>query len=256
MPVVNSGVLDGARRIGAKVRELTIDGGLPGAPLGFRMRGAAAAGPPLTGTWKTGDEVRDRAGNIFMCTAGGTPGTWIANPARLAALLMPTGATAETFPYRTCAGTPGGPSSGQVTCAAIPMIAGVPVNNLSFAVFSAAATVTNGWYALLDSGLVVRAVSAAQSSGQWGSGTVGTAVTLPLTGGYTTTYSGLYYVAVSTTAATPAKFYVFSGLSSSPLGLTPVLCGISGTQSAPPAIGATMSALTANGGFYYYAYTS
>jgi hypothetical protein len=253
---INNGVLDGVRRIGAKVRDLTIDGQIPGASLGFRMRGANTAGPPLTGTWKTGDETRDRAGNIFICTAGGRPGAWVANYAQLAGLLMPTGATAETFPYRTCAGTPGGPSSGQVTCAAIPMIAGVAVNNLTFTVFSAAVTVTNGWYALLDSGLVVRAVSAAQSSGQWGSGTVGTGVTLPLTGGYATAYSGLYYVAVSTTAATPAKFYVFSGLSSSPLGLTPVLCGISGTQSAPPAIGATMSALTANGGFYYYAYTS
>jgi len=78
MPVINNGVLDGVRRIGAKVRELTIDGGAPGAPLGFRMRGATQSGPPTTGTWKAGDEVRDRAGNILICTVGGTglAATW------------------------------------------------------------------------------------------------------------------------------------------------------------------------------------
>jgi hypothetical protein len=76
MPVINGGVLDGVRRIGAKVRDLVIDGGLPGAPLGYRLRGATQTGAPATGTWRTGDQVPDRAGSIWICTAGGTPGTW------------------------------------------------------------------------------------------------------------------------------------------------------------------------------------
>lgn len=69
---LNGGVLDGIRRIGAKVRELTIDGGIPGVPLGFRLRGATRSGAPQTGTWKAGDLVPDRAGAIWICTAGGT----------------------------------------------------------------------------------------------------------------------------------------------------------------------------------------
>ena len=55
MPNVNGGVLDGVRRIGAKVRDLVIDGGVPGAPLGYRLRGATTAGSPTSGTWKAGD---------------------------------------------------------------------------------------------------------------------------------------------------------------------------------------------------------
>lgn len=76
MPNVNGGVLDGVRRIGARVRDLVVDGGMPGAPLGFRIRGATQSGPPASGTWKAGDETHDRAGNIWICTAAGTPGAW------------------------------------------------------------------------------------------------------------------------------------------------------------------------------------
>lgn len=76
MSTLNPGVLDGLRRIGAKIRELALDGGIPGAPLGMRFRGATASGPPVTGTWKPGDTVTDRAGRTWVCTAGGTPGAW------------------------------------------------------------------------------------------------------------------------------------------------------------------------------------
>jgi hypothetical protein len=76
---LNNGVLDGIRRIGGRFRDITIDGGLPGAPLGFRLRGANTSGAPTTGTWKAGDETRDRGGNIYICTSGGTgaAATWV-----------------------------------------------------------------------------------------------------------------------------------------------------------------------------------
>lgn len=82
---INNGVLDGVRRIGAKVRDLTVDGGLPGAPMGFRLRGATKAGPPTIGTWKAGDEVRDRTGAIWIATTNGTglAANWL-NPLRAA----------------------------------------------------------------------------------------------------------------------------------------------------------------------------
>jgi hypothetical protein len=76
MPNINTGILDGVRRIGAKFRELTIDGGIPGAPLGMRIRGATTSGPPTTGSWRAGDEVSDRTGIQWTCTVSGTPGTW------------------------------------------------------------------------------------------------------------------------------------------------------------------------------------
>jgi hypothetical protein len=72
MATGNNGLLDGVRRIGGKFRDLTIDGGLPGAPLGFRIRGATKSGPPVTGTWKAGDQVPDRSGTVWTCVTGGT----------------------------------------------------------------------------------------------------------------------------------------------------------------------------------------
>lgn len=77
MPNINNGILDGVRRIGGRFRDLVVNGGLPGAPLGYRLRGATPSGPPATGTWKAGDEVPDRTGIDWLCTAGGTPGTWV-----------------------------------------------------------------------------------------------------------------------------------------------------------------------------------
>ena len=76
MGTINNGLLDGARRIAGKFRDLDIGGGLPGAPLGLRLRGATKSGPPASGTWRVGDTVTDRAGALWTCTAGGTPGTW------------------------------------------------------------------------------------------------------------------------------------------------------------------------------------
>ena len=36
----------------------------------------ATVGAPTTGTWAAGDAVQDAAGAWWLCTAGGTPGTW------------------------------------------------------------------------------------------------------------------------------------------------------------------------------------
>ena len=41
----------------------------------------ATTGAPTTGTWATGDVVLDSAGRWYLCSAGGTPGTWT-TPAR------------------------------------------------------------------------------------------------------------------------------------------------------------------------------
>ncbi|SBT64211.1 hypothetical protein GA0070622_1181 [Micromonospora sediminicola] len=44
---------------------------------GVNFRGQkSGTGAPTTGTWVTGDAVVDSAGVLWLCTAGGTPGTW------------------------------------------------------------------------------------------------------------------------------------------------------------------------------------
>ena len=50
--------------------------GLTGAVAGTRLAGGTASGAPTTGTFLTGDVVPDQSGSIWVCTAGGTPGTW------------------------------------------------------------------------------------------------------------------------------------------------------------------------------------
>ena len=50
--------------------------GLTGATTATRYVGGTASGAPGSGTFATGDYVIDQSGSIWICTAGGTPGTW------------------------------------------------------------------------------------------------------------------------------------------------------------------------------------
>lgn len=51
--------------------------GLTGATTATRYVGGTASGAPASGTFVTGDFVVTQSGTIYVCTAGGTPGTWI-----------------------------------------------------------------------------------------------------------------------------------------------------------------------------------
>lgn len=53
--------------------------GLTGATAASRYVGATASGAPASGTFATGDFVVDQTGVFWICTAGGSPGTWV-NP--------------------------------------------------------------------------------------------------------------------------------------------------------------------------------
>ena len=116
--------------------------------------------------------------------------------------LAPSGATGETFPRTMAQAYFSSLTSSVVYMSAIPLPGNLTVNDITMQVGGAAFTladVSHGWYALTDSSRIVRAVSADQTSGNWGS--TFTAVTLPVTSGgtYTTTYAGLYYVALCIT---------------------------------------------------------
>jgi hypothetical protein len=52
--------------------------GLTGATTLTRYVGGTAGGPPTSGTFLAGDYVIDNSGNIWVCTTGGTSGTWAA----------------------------------------------------------------------------------------------------------------------------------------------------------------------------------
>lgn len=50
--------------------------GLTGATAATRWVGATTTLPPVSGTFAIGDYVTTRDGNVYICTAAGTPGTW------------------------------------------------------------------------------------------------------------------------------------------------------------------------------------
>lgn len=51
--------------------------GLAGSTAASRYVGATTSGAPGSGTYNTGDFVIDRTGLVWVCTAGGSPGTWV-----------------------------------------------------------------------------------------------------------------------------------------------------------------------------------
>jgi len=50
---------------------------LPGAIAPTRYAGGTVSGAPVTGTFQLGDFIVDESGAIWVCTAAGTPGTWV-----------------------------------------------------------------------------------------------------------------------------------------------------------------------------------
>jgi hypothetical protein len=171
--------------------------------------------------------------------------------------LAPSGATGETFP-RQYGNAYLVPVSQQVYVSAIGLPAGLAVNSITMDVGgTAAATVTHGWYALLDSARVVRAVTADQTGGNW-TATFAAVTLSAAASAYTTTYSGLYYVAFCITATTLPQLVNGLTSTSNAAGLAPILCGTSGaaTTTVPPALAATLGAVTFVAGDRFYAYTS
>ena len=182
------------------------------------------------------------------------------NYADLSLWLAPTGATGETFPRTLGQSYFSGLASTVVYMSAIPLPGGLKVSNITMQVGGSAFTtvdVTHGWYALTDSSRIVRAVSADQTSGNWGS--TFTQVTLPVTSGgtYTTTYGGLYYVALSITfTGGSGEFPALPAVVGNVNSIAPTLSGTASSPCSPPSLGGTLSSITYVGADRFYAYTS
>ena len=175
--------------------------------------------------------------------------------------LAPSGATGETFPRQEATTYLSSLTSEAVYCSAIPLPGGLTVNNISMVLGGSAFTtvdVTHGWYALLDSSRIVRAVSADQTSGNWG--TTFTTYTLPVTSGgtYTTTYGGLYYTALCITfTAASGEFVAGPSTIGGVGGVAPILSGTSSTlMTTPPGLGGTITTISNIPADRFYAWTT
>jgi hypothetical protein len=176
--------------------------------------------------------------------------------------LAPSGATGETFTRTMGTTYLSSLTSEQVYVSAIPLPVGLTVNNISLQLGNAQFTVvdvTHGWYALLDSSRIVRAVSADQTSGNWGPGSANSPVTLSVSASnYATTYAGLYYIALCITFTGSSGEFVAGPASIGGVGgVAPILSGTSSaSQTSPPVTGTTMGSITNVPADRFYAYTS
>jgi hypothetical protein len=164
----------------------------------------------------------------------------------------PGAIVAETFPRIDSAGSQA-LTSGVLAICGISLPQYLTVTTITMATKgTAAGTVTAGWYVLLDSGLVVRGVTANQTSG-WGA--INTAYAYNLTTPYVTTYTGLYFVGMSVTCGTPPAMVTATAMAAPLAALPPVLCATlsTGYTSTPPAVTTTLSGVTPNANMTLYA---
>ena len=113
-------------------------------------------------------------------------------------------AIAETVPAGAGFGATTGGASGVVHLHGIYLPKGVTITTITFVSgATAAVTPTNQWFALCDSSRTVLRVTANDTTTAWGSSTV---KSLNLTSTFTTTYSGLHYLACCVTATTVPSF--------------------------------------------------
>lgn len=177
------------------------------------------------------------------------------NYANLSVLLAPSGATGETHPRSSNSQYTAVLTTQQSYVSAIPLLAGLTVSNLGVLIGSTGFTgVNHGWLALLDKNLVVRAVTGDQTSSF---GSANTALQLAAGVPYTTTYTGIHYIAMCATASGMGTLALGPAPLNGSVTTPPVLSGTStGSLTTPPTTGTTLAAITPSGSLRFYGYTA
>lgn len=116
----------------------------------------------------------------------------------------PAGCIAQTMPWWYVSGSTIAAASGTLYLHAVTLPGGVQVSDLTFAIGSTSgATLTHGWYVLLNSSLLQVAHTADQTSGSL---TGGTAVAKALVTPYTPAVTAPYYIGYMVVAGTQPAF--------------------------------------------------
>jgi hypothetical protein len=185
-------------------------------------------------------------------------GSWAAVPAPAPITsLMPAGWKAETFPRATTPNVGGVTTSlsqGQVYVAALYLAANTVVNSISFMKNDTGYTFTHQWFSLLDSNRVQLATTVDDLAALWNTGNSLKSLPIARTAAgaassFTTTYSGLHYVACSleTTLGVPKHtgIQLLDEVAGSGAGFAPIICGFGEIiTGGPPAFPKTYSAFT------------
>lgn len=169
--------------------------------------------------------------------------------------LAPTGAVAETFP-RVAGGAQSitiATVSGTTYMTAIYLPINTVVNAVNVVVGSTPSSndVTINWAALCDNTRKVLAVSANATAQLTPAGEVNA---LSLSAAFTTTYSGLYYIAYTVGATTTQPTLVGNTAAGTELNKqVPIVSGTSSTTATatPPAVATVLGAITATSSTIY-----
>lgn len=173
----------------------------------------------------------------------------------LAVPIPPTSAVAETVPrYAGADSVTVATVSGTVYMQAVYLPNNTVVNNITAVVGSTASTndVTINWAALCDNTRKVLAVSANATAQLTPAGFNNT---LAMGSAFTTQYAGLYYVAYTVGVTTTQPTLCGRVAAGTELSkIVPILQGTSSTAgtATPPAVGATLGAITATVNTLYF----
>lgn len=233
---------------------------ITGATTGTRYVGGTVAGAPITGTFVTADYVVDQGGLIWICTSGGSPGTWqMVNARTLRDQYTGLNGTLGETLIRSSQMNQGTTiSSGTLRLTAVSLWEGATVGHISYCSASTAASgPTHWWFGLYDNNLNQLAVTADQGTNSWASNNYKSLAVATVASGaassFTTTYTGLYYSGVMVAAGTVPTLVGTLHLNGSLLNQSPLWQGTSDTGlTTPPAFPHQGTAITVDNGNLTY----
>ena len=139
-------------------------------------------------------------------------------------------------------------SSGVMSVMQVPLRQGETISSMVlYTSGTAGASITHGWYVLLDENLKVLGVTADQTAGgKWTS--TATAYSLGFTSPFVTPYAGIYYVGVMLAGTTMPNFLGSPSLASGAnQTILPAVTGQIGTGlTTPPTVGSSYSSIGGN----------
>lgn len=125
--------------------------GLTGATTASRYVGATAGGPPTSGTFSTLDWAMDPNGFVWICTSGGSQGTWVMAAGNVPWLPADDGFAAAAFDP-AIAPSNGGPAAGVLGITRIAIRYPMTVSNVWVYLASAGSGASTGSFVGLYSG--------------------------------------------------------------------------------------------------------
>ena len=206
----------------------------------------------------SGDPIAD--GDLLAIARGGANnsisfGGLLASVLAIAPIVdLPTGAKAQSLPRSLAVGAGGAPTSGQPRLNSIWLPKGTVITSITFVSGATAlATGTHQQFGLYDSAVNLLGSTTDDTSTAWAANT---AKTLSLTPGtFTTTYSGLHYVAVLIAATTVPSLIAAGALQTGVQSIAPLMSA-NATQTGLTALPSTLTMAAAGQNFKHYCYVS